>query len=426
MIERIGCFKVLTRHGSIVLKSAMNLEEKFSQGKRAQIIGIVTFLCLLIASGAESVITATLNDDNLSYSGPCPTDIEFKGAITSDKPGKVQYRIRSSDGSLLPVETLEFSGPGTKVINVHWPIDAPSLTSYEGWKTIQILYPQEIESNKAKLRVNCDQTVTDLTVRIKECPKTARPGHDLGTTFKIKAINRGMIDIKDVLLDIILKKELTCSISTPLAEYSPHFHDGVLLKGGRQQVSLNAGQTLMISPSGPNTIPADTQAGDYFLCAVIDAGNKIKESDKQNNCICCPLKIITSAGKPDLVVEAFHFKGWGKCEPNQPIFYFEVTVANIGSAASPALPDKAVVQVMDLPRNDWGNSAGLNSIPPGGRQTVEIPVYYFSKDPAHMTKAVPHPFRAIVDPLHLIDEPREKNKMSDIIYLDPSSICAKQ
>jgi hypothetical protein len=300
------------------------------------------------------------------------------------------------------------------------------LPSHEGWKTIQIVYPEEIESNKAKFNLNCDQTATDLTVRIKECPKTARPGHDLGTALKIKAINRGTIDTKDVLVDIILKKELICPVPTPLAEYSPHFHDGVLLKGGRQQVSLNAGQRFVISPVGPNTIPADTPAGDYFLCAVIDAGNKFKESDEENNCACCPLKIVTLASKPDLVIETFRFKGWGKCEPNQPIFYFEVTVANVGSAPSPAMPDKAVVQVMDLPRNDWGNSAGLNSIPPGGRQTVEIPVYYFSKDPSHMTKAVPHPFRAMVDPFHFIYEPREKNKMSDIIYLDPSLVCSKQ
>ena len=108
-----------------------------------------------------------------------------------------------------------------------------------------------------------------------------------------------------------------------------------------------------------------------------------------------------------------------------PIFTFEVTVNNIGAAASPAMPDKPVVHVMDLHGNNWGNSAGLNAIPPGGEQTVVIPVYYFSEDPAHMTKVVPHPFRAVVDPQHLIDESNESNNKSDIIYLDPSLICPK-
>lgn len=404
----------------------MDLREKFSIRKRLQMMGIIMLLCLFTASCAESAITATLQPDNASYFRPCPTEIVINGAITSDKPGKVQYRIKSGDGTIFPVETLEFSVPGTKSIKLQRTVGTPTMPSYEGWETIQIVYPEEIESNKAKFKINCDQTATDLAVKIKDCPKTARPGRDLGTAFKIKALNRGAMDVKDVSVDIVLQKELTCAVPTPLVVYSPHFHDGVLLKGGRQQVSLSAGQSLAIRPIGPNTIPADTLAGDYFLCAIIDAGNKINESDEENNCACCPLKIVTSEGKPDLMIESFHFKGWGKCEPNQPILYFEITVANIGSTPSPAMLDKAVVQVMDLPRNDWGNSAGLNSIPPGGRQTVEIPVYYFSKDPEHMTKSVPHPFRAILNPHYLIDEPREKHTMSDIIYLDPSSICQKK
>ena len=56
---------------------------------------------------------------------------------------------------------------------------------------------------------------------------------------------------------------------------------------------------------------------------------------------------------------------------------------------------------------------------------VSIPVYYFSEDPSHMTKAVPHPFRAVVDPHHFIDESTESNNKSDIMYLDPGNICSK-
>ena len=56
---------------------------------------------------------------------------------------------------------------------------------------------------------------------------------------------------------------------------------------------------------------------------------------------------------------------------------------------------------------------------------VMVPVYYFSEDPSHMTKSVPHPFRAVVDPHHVIDESNGNNNKSDIIYLDPGSICSK-
>ena len=402
----------------------MDSNQLFHPGKIANICLIVICLCLIAAGCAESAVTAYIKADSASYSGPCPAEMALKGTITSDKSGKVQYRIKSSDGTLFPVETLEFSGPGTKTIKARRAFGDPTRTSYEGWAAIEIVYPEEFLSNKATFNLVCDQMSSDLTLKIKECPKTARPGQDIGNAFKVKAINRGGVNVTDILVDVILKKESVCQVPAPLSDYSSNYHDGVLLKGGRYHVSLNAGQQLSLNLNGLNAIPSDTPQGDYFLCAVIDAENKIKESSKENNCICCPIKISTSAARPNLEIEAFHFKRWGKCEPNQPIFYFDVTIINAGSVPSPAMTDKAIVQVTDLPRNDWQNSVGLISLPPGGRQTVEVPIYYYSKDPAHMTKAVPHPFRAIVDPLHLINDRRDKNQMSDIIYLDPSSVCS--
>ncbi len=393
--------------------------------KAAQILLLVILGCLSFAGQVESSITAKINPDKESYTRPCPTVIDFKGTIASDRLGKVQYRLKSSDGTLFPIETLEFSGPGTKVVKAKQTVGNSTNLTYSGWMSLQVLYPEEVESDKAKFSVSCVPAAMDLTVKIRECPKAARPGQDLGNTFKVKTINNGTTDVNNILLDLVLSKNRSCPVPTPLAEYSPNFHDRVLLKGGRQQISLKAAHREVVSLAGSNTIPADTPNGDYFLCAIIDAGDKIKEVDEENNCDCCAIKVSSSAGVPDLIIESFHFKGWGKCEPDQPIFYFEITIANIGTAASPALTNKAVIEVVDLPRNDWGNRVGLSAIPPGGHLTIEIPVYYFTKDPSHMTTAVPHPFRAILDPYHLINEPKDKNRMSDIIYLDPSPVCSK-
>jgi hypothetical protein len=394
-------------------------------GKRLWIALISNLFVLLLAGHVAAVITATLNADNSSYSGICPVDINFKGTITTDKPGKLQYRFIRSDGMIQPVETLEFNSPGSKEITASWLSCDPGTKRYEGWQSINVVYPEEYQSNKANFSVTCDQTTPDLTVKIKQCPKTIKSGHDLGSSIKVLAINRSDGAVRDVGVDLILKKEPSCPVPTPAAVYSPHYSSGVLLKGGHEQVSLGGGQRQEIKLDGPNTIPSDVPAGDYFLCAVIDAGDKIKESNETNNCSCCPVKIMGGAGKPDLMIEKFSFKGWGKCEPNSPIFTFEVTVANIGTAASPAILDKPLVQVMDLHGTGWGNAVGLNSIPPGGKQTVVIPVYYLNEDPAHMTKAVPHPFRAVVDPQHLVDESNENNNKSDIIYLDPGLVCSK-
>lgn len=144
------------------------------------------------------------------------------------------------------------------------------------------------------------------------------------------------------------------------------------------------------------------------------------ESNKAGFSIACRAE---PPKKPDLVIRSFGLKEWGKCEPNHVIFAFQVTVANIGTAASPAIPGKALVQAMDQHGNGWGNGVPLNAIPPGGHQTVMIPVYYLKNDPGHITGAAPHPFRAIADPLKLVDELREDNNLSGVINVDPRSLC---
>ncbi|HEX9627026.1 MAG TPA: CARDB domain-containing protein [Acidiferrobacterales bacterium] len=130
-----------------------------------------------------------------------------------------------------------------------------------------------------------------------------------------------------------------------------------------------------------------------------------------------------AGGKPDLVVRRFALKRWGACKPNNAVMTFEVTVANIGTAPSPAIPGKALVQVRDQHGINWGNGKPLNAIAPGASQTVEIPVYYIAADAAHMTAAAPHPFKAIADPLKLVDELNEGNNDSGVLNMGAPAGC---
>ncbi len=395
-------------------------------GMKSWIFIITAFFFSFVSAGVSNAkITIKLDVDKASYAGTCPASVNFKGTITSDKPGKIQYRFIRSDGVLQPVETLEFGIPETKEIESKWTAGNTKTPLFEGWQSLKIVYPEEIESEKVFFKAACDIKSTDLKIKVKNCPKSAKAGHEIGSSVKVITFNQGASDVKDVAIDFALRKESACPVSGQYPTYSPNYFNGVLLKGSHEQISLNAGQKQEFKIGGSFLIPADTPAGDYFLCAIIDAGDKVKETNKTNNCSCCPIKITSPIGRPDLTIERFAFKGWGKCEPNQPIFNFEVTVANKGSAPSPALPNKVMVQVMDMHGSGWGNGTGLNSIPPGGSQTVVIPVYYFSQDPGHMTKVVPHPFRAVVDPLHLVGETNPRNNRSDIIYLDPGLVCPK-
>ncbi len=132
----------------------------------------------------------------------------------------------------------------------------------------------------------------DLTIRIMRCPGMAKPGQDLGASFVVMATNNGRTPVKQVAVDIVLKKNPRCPAPAGLAVYSPNFSDGVLLKGGREFVDLNGGETKPVKLNGLNTIPADTPPGNYYLCAIIDAGNKVVEANEGNNCACCPIKIV--------------------------------------------------------------------------------------------------------------------------------------
>ncbi len=393
--------------------------------KMLWMFAMICLYCLILARVAHAQISATLSAQPSAYSGICPAEIIFRGTIISEKRGKVQYKFIRNDGTLLPVETLEFSTPGAKEVSGSWMAADASTPLFEGWQAIRIVYPEKVESNAAKFHLTCDQTTPGLKVKIQRSPSTARPGHELGSSIKVNVANQSQFDLKNITIDILLKKDNSCSVSTPNAVDSTHSSDGILLEGGHDRVFLKAGQQLDIKLNRTNTIAADTPIGDYYMCAMVNTGDQIKEINKTNDCACRPIKITTAVDKPDLIIDRISFKVGEKCEPNQPIYIFEVTVRNIGTAPSPSLPNKTLVQVMDMHGNGWGNGATLNSLPPGGTQTVLIPVYYFSEDPAHMTKAVPHPFRAVVDPLHLIEEANKKNNTSDIIYLDPGLICPK-
>jgi hypothetical protein len=140
---------------------------------------------------------------------------------------------------------------------------------------------------------------TDLTVLIKKCPKAVKAGQDLDSSFRVVVGNKGNVAVKNVPVEIVLKNTMFCPVPTPHAEYSTHFFNGVLLMGGRESVTLEPGQSSNVPLHGMNTIPGDTPQGrTYFLCAIVDAGDTVKESDEVNNCACCAVKVTGAEEKP--------------------------------------------------------------------------------------------------------------------------------
>lgn len=123
------------------------------------------------------------------------------------------------------------------------------------------------------------------------------------------------------------------------------------------------------------------------------------------------------------MIRHFSLKRWGKCRPRNVVFTLQVTIANIGTAPSPAIPGRALVQVRDQHPIGWGNGQLVGAIPPGGSVTVLIPVFYLVTNPTHMTTDVPHPFRAKADPLGLVGELNERNNNSGYLKVGRPKGC---
>ena len=143
------------------------------------------------------------------------------------------------------------------------------------------------------------QPAGDLAVSITGCPQTVVPGQELGNSFTVRGKSSFSGPVEAVSVDLVLKKNPLYPSPAPYAVYSPNYSDGVLLKGGREHIDFAGPGWKQVTLNGTNTIPADTPPGVYYLAAVIDAGNKVAESNEKNNAAFCKIRV---KGSSDLVL----------------------------------------------------------------------------------------------------------------------------
>ena len=103
------------------------------------------------------VVEVFLRADPFDYVGPCPVTIKFSGRISVvGGSGIVSYKFLRSDGASAPIQTLTFDSPGSKDVSTTWRLGGPRFT-YSGWQSIKIFEPQEIESNHAIFKIQCQE-----------------------------------------------------------------------------------------------------------------------------------------------------------------------------------------------------------------------------------------------------------------------------
>jgi hypothetical protein len=93
---------------------------------------------------AFKVTEVFLKADDAKPAGSCPITVNFHGTITANGPGTVTYAFLRSDAALSPTYALRFEQAGTKEVSTTWTLGK----SYEGWVTIRVSAPNEIESSR--------------------------------------------------------------------------------------------------------------------------------------------------------------------------------------------------------------------------------------------------------------------------------------
>ncbi len=137
----------------------------------------------------------------------------------------------------------------------------------------------------------------DLLIRL-DGPAQAEAGADISEQVTVTVHNAGSATASGTLgggagfmIDLFLSRT---QIPAGFAVFSANYSDGVLLRGGRVSNTRNllAGQAIAYPIGG--TIPTDTPAGTYRLCASVDPGGRVTEANEGNNLDCRTLRITRS------------------------------------------------------------------------------------------------------------------------------------
>ena len=140
------------------------------------------------------------------------------------------------------------------------------------------------------------------------------PGTDLENLLAIKVGNLGDGDApgtvnpdgsvknppQGYMIDLVLSSDTTVPEGfAPGPDGNGAFKEDALLAGGRVSRTLDVkANSSLVLPAGPivssdvgGIIPSQTPDGSYYLCARIDPGQEVLETDESNNLTCRPITV---------------------------------------------------------------------------------------------------------------------------------------
>jgi hypothetical protein len=144
----------------------------------------------------------------------------------------------------------------------------------------------------------------DLSIRFDGMPDRVQQGQELRVPARVIGRNEGggvaqgnRPGQRGYVVDIILSTDDT--VPAGYARYSAAFREDVLLQGGRVSTTANLeGEASAAFIISDDRVPLDTPPGNYRICARIDPGNFITESDEGNNTACTDVRVEVNPAAP--------------------------------------------------------------------------------------------------------------------------------
>ncbi|MCM3877375.1 MAG: hypothetical protein NEA02_13290 [Thermoanaerobaculia bacterium] len=135
----------------------------------------------------------------------------------------------------------------------------------------------------------------DLTVDLVS-PPAAAPGEDIGNRIRLIVKNVGTAPAHGTqahptgyMVDLTLGRDQ--NVPAGFRVFSANFVEDALLKGGRVSNTVDLAPGAFHQYATGAGIPADTPPGDYFVCATVDPGGAVAESNEGNNTTCRRIRI---------------------------------------------------------------------------------------------------------------------------------------
>ena len=103
---------------------------------------------------APEVTSVELRPVKTRFGQPCPIDLNFYGAITTNGATTVEYTWVSSGGRSWPTRKINFTAAGTKSVNESWKLGKPG-EKVDEWMHIKVLSPNHMLSTKVTESFPC-------------------------------------------------------------------------------------------------------------------------------------------------------------------------------------------------------------------------------------------------------------------------------